>query len=74
MSIIAAGTVANLATRTLDQTLPSSRFGDGGPTPLERARERLARAKAKREAIDAWERYGTPLSILVGAAAALKGT
>ena len=72
--IITAGAVAKLATRTLNQTLPSSTFGDGGPSPLERARERVARAKAKREAIDAWERYGTPFCILVGTAAALKGT
>ncbi len=68
MSIVIGATTA--ATRVLDSTLSSARAIDAGLTPLERARERIARARARRDAIDALEKYGDPLAILVGLGAA----
>lgn len=61
-----------LAARAVETTLLRD-TEDGLRTPIERARERLARARSRAESLDTVERYGAIVAVLVGGATALGG-
>jgi hypothetical protein len=67
--------VGKLASRAFDSaigtTTPEPAPSSHGP--LLRAQERLARAEASLDVVDAYEQYAVPLALLAGAAVVIMG-
>ena len=62
--------LGRLATEAVASVLPSQPADTRVRTPLDHARDRLARAKQMAETLDAVESYGVPLALLLGGAVA----
>lgn len=69
MSDLYSTILGRLADRAIDRALPAAQPVPESHGPVDRARERLARAQATARSLDEIERYGLPLAVLAGAAA-----
>ncbi len=67
--------VGKLASRAIDSAVgsPAPEPAPSSHGPLLRAQERLARAEASLDVVDAYEQFAVPLALLVGAAAVIMG-
>lgn len=63
--------LARIAVKAVDHALPAKPAEERVRSPLEQARDRLARAKQMAESLNAAETWGVPISLLAGGAVAL---
>jgi hypothetical protein len=68
MSDLYSMILGRLADRAIDRALPAAQIVPETHGPVDRARERLARAQATARSLDEVERYGLPLAVLAGVA------